>query len=319
MAANGFDMNDLEISEESFSSLFEEINSYTPKTPLNREPSARAASMPSQGRLMPVHETRTTRSSVPGQPPRTTARPTTGVPPRQRPVQQGNANRQQWQPPSVSITQPGLRSTDYSKQPAPVQKKKDHSFLKFLIGVVLFVVVLRACGIISDDKDTKSQIPEETVAVEEEIVEVSEEETVDLVFDSKYLIKHGPAEQLERLTLRLDSGEFTRTKDGKLAITTKRNALHEKIVQYLSDELPNVSRADYPNFLEITSNDDFTEFEFKVAAATLYQHEENYMKDVLMIAQMNAEMNGNPNEVITIVFKNLNGDVLREKDTKVSG
>ena len=317
MAANGFDMNDLEISEESFSTLFEEINNYTPKTPLNREPSARAASMPSQGRPMPVHETRTTRSSVPGQPPRAAARPATGVPSRQRPMQQGNANRQQWQPPSAPTTQP-VRSTDYSKQPAPVQKKKDHSFLKFLIGVVIFVVVLRACGIISDDKDTSSTKVEETVAVEEEIVEVPEEETVDLVFDSKYLIKHGPAEQLERLSLRLDSGEFTRTKDGKLAITTKRNELHDKIVQYLSDELPNVSRADYPNFLEITSNDDFTEFEFKVAAATLYQHEENYMKDVLMIAQMNAELNGNPNEVITIVFKNMNGDVLREKDTRVS-
>ncbi len=319
MAANGFDMNDLEISEESFSSLFEEINNYTPKTPLNREPSARAASMPSQGRPSPVHETRTTRSPVSSQLPQSAARPATGVPSRQRPVQQGNANRQQWQPPSTPTTQPGLRSSGYPKQPDPDRQRKKVGILRLLIWLVIILVVFRACGIIGSSKDTKSRIPEETVAVEEEIVEVPEEETVDLVFDSKYLIKHGPAEQLERLTLRLDSGEFTRTKDGKLAITTKRNELQEKIIQYLSDELPNVSRADYPNFLEITSNDDFTEFEFKVAAATLYQHEENYMKDVLMIAQMNAELNGNPNKVITIVFKNLNGDVLREKDTKVSG
>ena len=317
MAANRNSSDNLAISDESLSSLFEEIDNYSPKSPLQREPSVRAASSSSaSSRRVGGNTTNQGQSQ----------RSQSAVNKTQQPQanyghtrQAGSYNKQQFPQQSAQPAAPRQQPNAYSQQPVLAPKKKDHSLLKFIIGIVIILAVLRACGIIGPQKDTKSTKVEETEAVET-VIEVPEEETVDLVFDSKYLLKHGPAEQLERLSLRLDCEEFTRTEKGKkLAITTKRNEFHEKIIHYLSEELPQVSRADFPNFLEITSNDDFTEFEFTVAAVNLYQHEENYMKDVLMIAQMNAELNGNPDEVITIVFKNMNGDTLREKDTKISG
>ena len=302
MATTYNDFDDLRISEEAFSSLYEEINQYTPKSPLNpafRTGTGAARGRSSQGRASYSGASTAARSNS-GQTSRNA---------RQNAVR--SQNTPAWQTPdnseflrSAGTTPKGSKSARTSKIRIP------SGVLKFVFVIVFIAVLIRACGL-KDHAESPAQIPQET-----ESAVVDEPVVYGLTFTSDYLKTHGDEEALGRVSSLLGCEPFSRTEQGELFIETEKDLLDDQVNHYLRDVLPTAAKnSEFPNFVEISADSDFSELVVVVSAVNLYPHEQNYTRDLLLIAQIHAELNGAPNEEISIVFRNMLGNELSRIST----
>lgn len=203
---------------------------------------------------------------------------------------------------------------------------------KIVTILLISTLALTACGKESQVQSSDSSTQTQETSTSDKKNDTSKADTIDVdknLFDVKIIIPadlvgETTQDELDAQAKESDIHSITLNDDGSATYVMSKSQ-HKKIMKELSDNINStltemVGSEDYPNFTDIKTNSDFTNFTVTTTASELDLTESVSVMAFYMYGGMYAIFNGNDSPNIHVDFVNADsGEIIDSSDSSELG